>query len=194
MKLWLRLTLVCCVLLCLFLSLPQAVGLNHRLHIVGLRPWFDRGREPASDAPKVSVVRRMRFDQPRARPLAYLVLDCAWTASNLGPPGPRPMGHRNRSGLRELPVKRSSRQLQPTPSSTLFSTKLLPQTTNFEESGFHKQPLANQSSRLQGLSKSHSWLEVNSGNKPENGRLPRTATVLGRRQCLRDDGCLVGSE
>jgi hypothetical protein len=92
MKLWFRLTLVGCVLLCLFLSLPQAVGLNHRLQIVGLRPWFDRGREPASDAPTVSVVRRMRFDQPRAGPLASLVLDCAWTAGNLAPPDPETHG------------------------------------------------------------------------------------------------------
>jgi hypothetical protein len=45
MKLWFRLTLVCCVLLCLFLSLPQSVGLNHGLQIVGARPWFDRERE-----------------------------------------------------------------------------------------------------------------------------------------------------
>jgi hypothetical protein len=92
MKLWFRLTLVCCLLLCLFLSLPQAVGLNQRLQIVGFRSWFDRGREPASDLPTVSLVRRMRFDQPRAGPLASLVLDCAWTAGNFGPPGPETPG------------------------------------------------------------------------------------------------------
>jgi hypothetical protein len=57
MKFWFRLTLVCCLLLCLCRSLPQAVDLNHGLPIVGLRPEFDRGREPAaSDAPTVSVV------------------------------------------------------------------------------------------------------------------------------------------
>jgi|ERR1700736_5746239 hypothetical protein len=91
MKLWFRLTLVCCVLLGLFLSLSRAVVLNHRLQIVGSRPGFDRGREPAA-APTVSFVRRMRFDQPRAGPLASLVLDCAWTAGNLGPPGPETPG------------------------------------------------------------------------------------------------------
>jgi hypothetical protein len=124
MKRWFRLTLVCCALLCLFLccvllclclSLPQAVGLNHGLQIVGLRSYFDRGTESASDAPTVSVVRSMRFDQPRAGPLRSLILDGEWTASNLGPPGsethapPEPIGHGR------VPVKRSSRQLQPIP-------------------------------------------------------------------------------
>ena len=46
MKVCFRLTLVCCVLLCLFLSLPQSIGLKHGLQIVGSRPWFDREREP----------------------------------------------------------------------------------------------------------------------------------------------------
>jgi hypothetical protein len=134
MNLWFRLTLVCCLLLCLFLSLPQAVGLNHRLEIVGLRLWFDRGREPAFDVPTVSFVRRMRFDQPRAGPLVSLVLDCAWTAGNLGPPGPETHGPPEPIGSWRV-AGQSSRQLQP-PSSTLFATKLLAQTTNFEESGF----------------------------------------------------------
>lgn len=98
MKVWFRLTLVCCVLLCLFLSLPQSVGLKHGLQIVGSRPWFDREREPTSDASPVSVVTRMRFDLPRAAPLASLLLDCAWAGGNLGPPGsetpgpPKPIG------------------------------------------------------------------------------------------------------
>ena len=87
MKRWFHLTLVCCLLLCLCLSLPQAVGLNHGLQIVGLRSYFDRGAESASDAPTVSVVRRMRFDPARAGPLRSLILDDEWTASNLGPPG-----------------------------------------------------------------------------------------------------------
>jgi hypothetical protein len=86
MKLWFRLTLVCCVLLRVFLSFPQLVGLSHGLQIVGSRPWFDRERSTASDAPAVSVVRRMRFDLPRAVPLACLLVDCAWAACNLGPP------------------------------------------------------------------------------------------------------------
>jgi hypothetical protein len=37
-------------------------------------------------------------------------------------------------------------------------------------------------------------LEVNFGNQPENGSPPKTATVVGRRQCLRDDGCRVSSQ
>jgi hypothetical protein len=65
MRPWFRLTLVCCVLLCLCLSFAQAVDMNHDLPIVGLRPEFDRGRQPASDALTVSVVTSMRFDQPR---------------------------------------------------------------------------------------------------------------------------------
>jgi len=98
MKLWFRLTLVCCVLLCLFLSLPQSVDLNHGLQIVGARPWFDREREPASNAPPVSVVTRIGFDLLRAAPLASLPLDRAWAAGNLDPPAsqthgpPKPIG------------------------------------------------------------------------------------------------------
>jgi len=105
MKLWFRLTLVCSVLLRLFLSLPQSVGLNHGLQIVGARPWFDREREPASNAPPVSVVTRMRFDLLRAAPLTSLLLDWAWAAGNLGPPASETHGPRNRSGLGKLPVK-----------------------------------------------------------------------------------------
>src|SRR5882672_9042117 len=85
MKRWLRLTLVCCALLYLCLSLPLAVGLNHSLQMVGLRPEFDRRTEPASDA-RVSLVRSMSFDPACTGPLASLVLDCSWTAGNLGPP------------------------------------------------------------------------------------------------------------
>ena len=40
----------------------------------------------------------------------------------------------------------------------------------------------------------HSLLEVNFGNQPENDSPPKTATVVGRRQCLRDDGCRVSSQ
>ena len=87
MKRWFPLTLVCCVLLCLCLSFAQAVDMNHDLPIVGLRPEFDRGRQPASDALTVSVVTSMRFDQPRAGPLRSLIHDCASTAGHLGPPG-----------------------------------------------------------------------------------------------------------
>lgn len=87
MKRWFHLTLVCCVLLCLCLSVAQAVDMNHDLPIVGLRPEFDRGRQPASDALTVWVITSMRFDQPRAGPLRSLIHDCASTAGHLGPPG-----------------------------------------------------------------------------------------------------------
>ena len=117
MKVCFRLTLVCCVLLCLFLRLPESVGLKHGLQIVGSRPWFDGEREPISDASPVSAVTRMRFDLPRPAPLASLLLDCAWAARNLGPPGfetpgpPKPIAPWQVAG---------SRQLQPNASSTLF--------------------------------------------------------------------------
>jgi len=133
MKRWFHLTLVCCVLLCLCLSLPQAVDLNHTFPIVGLRPEFDRGREPASDPPTVSVVTSMRFDHPRAGPLASLIHDCASTG-NLGPPSSETHGPPELIELGELPVKPAT----PTnTSSTLFSPNLLAQTINFETSGFH---------------------------------------------------------
>src|SRR5271167_1213624 len=116
MKLWFRLTIVCWVLLCLFLSFPQAVGLNHSLPIVGSRPWFDRGREPTSGAPAVSVVRSMKFPA-LAGPRQSLVLDCILTAGNTGPPGweihgpPAPIG----------PWRiRSIRQLKPSHPATFF--------------------------------------------------------------------------
>jgi len=36
MNVWFRLTLVCCALLYLFLSLPQSVGLKDGLQIIGV--------------------------------------------------------------------------------------------------------------------------------------------------------------
>jgi hypothetical protein len=136
MNLWFRLTLVCCLLLCVFLSLPQAVGLNHRVQIVGFRACFDRGRGPASDPPAVSVVRRMRFDLLRAAPLACLLLDCAWAAANLGPPGSETHGPPKPIELGELPVKQSSRQLQPTPRADSSPRKLLTQKPILKNQGF----------------------------------------------------------
>src|SRR5260370_31037323 len=144
MKRWFRLTLVCCVLLCLWLSLPQAVGLDHGFPIVGLRSYFDRGTESASDAPTVSVVRSMRFDQPRAGPLRSLILDGEWTASNLGPPGsethapPEPIGHGRLPGQAVKPTTPTNT------SSTLFSANLLPQA-QFSRIAVSQQPLARDS-------------------------------------------------
>ena len=109
---WFRLILLCLALLCLLLHLTQPADLNHQLQIVSWGSGFDRGREPAADD-TVSVVTSMRFDPARTGSLASRVLDCTLTAGNNGPPGWETHGHRHRLGLGELPVKRSSRQLQP---------------------------------------------------------------------------------
>ena len=92
MKPWFRLTLVVCVLPCLLLNLTQAVALNHPLQVVGSGSWLDRGREPASHAPPVSVVRSTAFDSDRAGPRQSLVLDGVLTAVDLAPPGPESHG------------------------------------------------------------------------------------------------------
>ena len=138
MKFWFPLTLVCCLLLCLCLGLPQAVDLNHGLPIVGLRPEFDR--EPASDAPTVSVVTSMRFDQPRAGPLASLIHDCESTAGHVGPPGSETHGPPILIG----PGRVAGQAVKPaTPtntSSSLVSPNLLAQTLKpsiFKTSAFH---------------------------------------------------------
>ena len=120
MKRWFHLTLVCCILLALCLSFAQAVDLNLDLPIVGLRPEFDRGREPASDAPTVSVVTSMRFDPPRAGPLRSLIHDCASTAGHLGPPGWETHGPPERIGPGRVAGKRSRQQLRPTPRARFF--------------------------------------------------------------------------
>src|SRR5271167_2384892 len=118
MKLWFRLTLVCCVLVCLLLSLTQVVGLNHPWQVVGSGPWLDRGREPVSDALTVSVITSMEFDSARAGPRQSLVLHGALPADHLAPPGPETHGPPMTDGA--LQSYRSSRQLRPTPSSNLF--------------------------------------------------------------------------
>ena|SRR5271167_1133300 len=118
MKLWFRLTLVCCLLVCLLLSLTPALGLNHPWQVVGSGPWLDRGREPMSDGPTVSVVTSMEFDSARAGPPQSLVLHGALTADHLAPPGPETQGPPRKDGA--LASHRSSRQLKPTPSSTLL--------------------------------------------------------------------------
>jgi len=110
---WFRLTLCCLALLYLLLHLTQPADLN-QLQIVGCGSWFDRGREPAPDVLTVSAVRSMEF-RARAGPRQSPVLDSTLTAGNSGPRGWQTHGHRHRLGLGELPVKRSSRQLQPTP-------------------------------------------------------------------------------
>src|SRR5260370_33210356 len=83
---WFRLTLLCLALLCLSLNLTQPADLHPQLQIVGSASWFDRGIEPAPDAPTVSVVRSMEFPA-RAAPRPSLFLDGAWPARHTGPPG-----------------------------------------------------------------------------------------------------------
>ena len=109
MKPWFRLTvtltLVCLAPVCLLLSLSQPTRLNHSLYVVGLGPWFDQGREPASDSPTASLVRSMEFNPVRAGPLECPVLDCALPAGNLDPPGHVIYGPPGPMGLGELPAK-----------------------------------------------------------------------------------------
>jgi hypothetical protein len=133
MKRWFHLTLVCCVLLGLCLSFAQAVDMNHDLPIVGLRPEFDRGPQPASDALSVSVVTSMRFAQPRAELFRSLVLDCGLTVGNNDPPGqenhgpPEPMGPWRVAGQAGNSNQRHRATL---------SAKLLVFSRTTEESGF----------------------------------------------------------
>jgi hypothetical protein len=94
---WFRLTLVCCVLLCLLLGLTLAVDRNYP-PVVSSGSLFDRGTQATSDSPTSSVVRSMACDLARAGPFGSLVLDCGLTAGDIGPPGqeshgpPEPMG------------------------------------------------------------------------------------------------------
>jgi hypothetical protein len=94
---WFRLTLICCLLLCLFLGLTQAVDWNYQ-PVVSSGSSSDRGTKATSDSPTSSIVGSMAFDLARARPIGSLVLDCGLTARNIGPPGqenhgpPEPLG------------------------------------------------------------------------------------------------------
>jgi hypothetical protein len=136
MKRWLRLTLVCCVLLCLFLSLPQAAGLNHGLQIVGLRPEFDQGKEP--DLRRHSLgcqkpeIRCGSHWIPRVSG-ARMCVDCV---GNLGPPGPETHGSPEPIGLGRVAGLAVNRQLQLTPRVHSSPRIYCPKATNFEESEF----------------------------------------------------------
>lgn len=106
MKLWFRLTLVCGALVGLLLGLSQVVGLNYPLLVVDSGSWFDRGREPVSDAHTVPfLMRSMQFDPGPAAPLKFLVLNCALTAGNISPPGQQTYGRPDLMGLGKLPVQ-----------------------------------------------------------------------------------------
>ena len=93
---WIRLTLICGLLLCLFLGLTQAVDWNYQPVVSGSSS--DRGTKATSDSPTSSIVGNMAFDLARARPIGSLVLDYGLTARNIAPPGqenhgpPEPMG------------------------------------------------------------------------------------------------------
>jgi hypothetical protein len=110
MKPWLRLTLVCCVLLCLFLSLPQAVGLTHGLQIVGLRPEFDQGKEP--DLRHHSLDCQKHEIRSGSVSGARMCVDCS---GNLGPPGLETHGPPEPIGLERVAGQAVNRQLQLTP-------------------------------------------------------------------------------
>ena len=107
MKLWFRLIFVCGAWLGLLLGLTQGVSLNYRLPVVGSGSWFDRGREPVSNAPTVSLrISSIQFDRARAAPLGFLVLDFALTTDNIGPPGQETCGATGTDGaFAELPLK-----------------------------------------------------------------------------------------
>ena len=114
MKQWFRLTLVCGVLVGLLLSLTQVVGLNYLSPVVGSGQGFDRGTEPASDVPTVSLFRSMEFHLARAGPLESLVFDCALTCRQHWSTQSRDLWASETD--RALEGCRSSRQLKSTPS------------------------------------------------------------------------------
>ena len=142
MKRWLRLTLVSCVLLGLFFNLPQAVGLNHGLQIVGLRPEFDQGKEPDLRRHSLGCQKHEIRSGSHWIPRLSGARICLDYAGNLGPPGPEthgpPRTDRSRASCRS-----SGQPATPTnTSSTLFSANLLPSSHQFSTIGVSQQPLA----------------------------------------------------
>ena len=109
---WFRLTLICCVLLCLLLGLTQAIYWNYQ-PVVSSGSSFDRGTKATSDSPISSVVENMAFDLAHVRPFGSLVLDRGRLRAILVRPAGGTAGHRSRWALA------SCRQLKPTPSSNL---------------------------------------------------------------------------
>jgi hypothetical protein len=101
---WFRLTLICCVLLCLFLDLTQAVDWNYQ-PVVSSGSSSDRGTKATSDSPTSSVVGSMAFHLARARPFGSLVLDCGLTVGNIGPPGQENHGPPEPMDLGKLPAR-----------------------------------------------------------------------------------------
>jgi len=129
---WFRLTLICCVLLCLFLGPTQAVDWNYQ-PVVSSGSSFDRRTQATCDSPPSSVVGSMAFHLARTGPFGSLVLDCGLTVGNIGPPGqenhgpPEPMGPWQVAGQ----AGNSNQRHRATLSKTLlvFSRKI-------KESGF----------------------------------------------------------
>jgi hypothetical protein len=124
---WFRLTLICCVLLCLFLGLTQAVDWNYQ-PVVSSGSSFDRGTKATSDSPTSSVVGSMAFHLARARPFGSLVLDCGLTVGNIGPPGQENHGPPEPMDLGKLPVKPATQINaieQPCPRNYWFSAEQL---------------------------------------------------------------------
>jgi hypothetical protein len=124
---WFRLTLICCVLLCLFLGLTQAVDWNYQ-PVVSSGSAFDRGAKATSDSPTSSVVGSMAFHLARARSFGSLVLDCGLTVGNIGRPGPENHGPPEPTDLGKLPARagNSNQRHRATLSKNLlvFSEKL----------------------------------------------------------------------
>ena len=81
-----RLTLLCLVMLCLLLSLPQPAEFDHPLPIVGSGSGFAPHTESATDAPTVSVATSMQ-SSARAGARQSLVFSGTLTVVNTGPPG-----------------------------------------------------------------------------------------------------------
>ena len=135
MKPWLCLTLVCCVLLGLFLSLPQAVGLNHGLPIVGLPADFDHGKEPDFRRHSLGCQKHEIRSGPQWISRVSGAGMCVDCTGNLGPPGPETHGPPEPIGLGRVAGQAVNRQLQLTrvrSSPRIYCTP----ATNFLESAF----------------------------------------------------------
>ena len=124
---WFRLTLICCVLLCLFLGLTQAVDWNYQPVVSSGSP-LDQRTQATCDSPPSSVVGTMVFDLARARLFGSLVLDCGLTVDNIGPPGQENHGPPEPMDLGKLPARvgNSNQRHRATLSKTLlvFSQKI----------------------------------------------------------------------
>jgi hypothetical protein len=141
MKLWFRFALVCLAIVCLLLSLSQQAGSNYQLPVARSGPGLDRCRESASSLPTASVVKIMEFHPARAGPLESLVLDCALTVSNIGPPyleTTGPPGQWSPRGLDKLLVKPATQSKKRSHRATFLTLHKIsgPQPTKLKNRGF----------------------------------------------------------